>query len=110
MSMKRLTKKQRYWLTHLASWSKTPETLSGYAKRCGLNPQTLYTAKGRLVALGLWTLDGVAVDEPRFVRLPVHAQTRAPSTCQVHLANGARVEVAVGEGGLESLLRTVAAL
>ena len=110
MAVKRVTKKQRYWLAHLASWSKTQETLSGYAKRCGLNPQTLYTAKGRLVALGLWTVDGVGVDESRFVRLQIPAQTHPPSTCQVHLPNGARVEVPIVDGGLESVLRTVAAL
>ena len=110
MTVKRLTKKQRYWLTHLDSWSKSQESLSRYAKRCGLKAQTLYTAKGRLMALGLWTADGAGVDEPRFVRLQVPAGTRAPSTCQIHLPNGVRVDVPVGDGGLESVLRTVAAL
>ena len=110
MAVKRVTKKQRYWLTHLASWSKTQETLGGYAKRCGLKAQTFYAAKGRLMALGLWTPDGAGVEEPRFVRVQVPAGTRAPSTCQIHLPNGARVDVPVGDGGLESVLRTVAAL
>jgi hypothetical protein len=110
MAVKRVTKKQRYWLAHLASWSKTQESLGGYAKRCGLKAQTFYAAKGRLTTLGLWSVDGAGVEEPRFVRVQVPAGTRAPSTCQIHLANGTRVEVPIDDGGLAALLRTVASL
>ncbi len=110
MADKQLTNKQRYWLEHLQSWSRTPESLSEYAKRCGLKAQTLYVAKGRLIALGLWTAQGAGSEERRFVRVQVPAGTRTPSTCQVHFANGARVDVPVDDGGLATVLRTVAAL
>jgi len=62
------------------------------------------------MALGLWTSDGAGLDEPRFVRVQVPAGTRAPSTCQIHLANGTRVDVPIDDGGLAAVLRTVAAL
>ena len=110
MAEQRLTKKQKYWVKHLDCWSHTGESLSGYASRCGLKSQTLYAAKGRLIARGLWTASGMAPQEPRFVRVEVPAVRHVPRTCQVHLPNGARVEVTVGDEGLESVLRSVAAL
>ena len=112
MAEKRLTKKQQYWLGHLESWSKTPQSLSAYAKRCGLNAQTLYVAKGRLVAQGLWPAgadEGTAVAK-RFVRIDVPAGTRSGATCQVHLPNGARVELSLAQTGLDAVLRSAAAL
>ena len=109
---KRLTKKQQYWLDHLESWSRTPQSLSAYAKRCALNAQTLYAAKGRLVSQGLWPARPGAQEQgaKRFVRIDVPAGTRAPAMCQVHLPNGARVELAVDANGFDAVLRSVAAL
>jgi hypothetical protein len=110
MADKQLTNKQRYWLEHLQSWSQTSESLSSYAKRCGLKAQTLYTSKGRLVALGLWPAGEAPPQGPRFVRVNVPGGTRAPVSCQVHLPNGVRVDVPVGDAQLASVLRTAAAL
>ena len=113
MAERRLTKKQRYWLGHLESWSKTPQSLSVYARRCGLNAQTLYVAKGRLVAQGLWPAQAGAANTgaTRFVRIDIPEGTRSSAaTCQVHLPNGARVEVSLASGGLDAVLRSAAAL
>ena len=112
MAQKRLTKKQQDWLGHLESWAKTPQSLSAYAKRCGFKAQTLYAAKGRLVAQGLWPAraDDDGAVAKRFVRVGVPAGTRSAATCQVHLPNGARVELSLGHSGLDAVLRSVAAL
>lgn len=112
MAERRLTKKQQYWLGHLESWSKTPESLSVYARRCGLNAQTLYVAKGRLIAQGAWPVraDGDRSGAKRFVRVDVPAGTRSPATCLVHLPNGTRIELSLATGGLDAVLRSVAAL
>jgi hypothetical protein len=111
MNEKRLTKAQRRWLVRLREWSQSGETLSGYAKRRGLITQTLYTAKGRMVAQGLWPESARAEARPaEFVRINVGAREPAPSQCQVHFPNGTRVEIAVPSSGLESVLRAVAAL
>lgn len=112
MAEKRLTNKQRYWLRHLEAWSKTSESLSDYARRANLKAQTLYVAKGRLVAQGLWSTPGdVELGRaPRFVRVKAPTGTPAAASCQVHLPNGARVDVSLHDTAFEVVLRSVAAL
>ena len=112
MADRRLTKKQQYWLGHLESWSKTPQSLRAYATRCALNAQTFYVARGRLISQGLWPArpGAQARGAKRFVRIAVPAGTRAPAMCQVHLPNGARVELSLDANGLDAVLRSVAAL
>ena len=111
MTQKRLTKKQKYWLEHFRACAASQEALSVYAKRCGLNAQTMYTAKSRLKGLELRDDEGGGTTQaPRFVRVKMRASGSASGQCQVYFANGARVDVSLRDTPLESVLRSVAAL
>ena len=113
MTQKRLTKRQRYWLEHFRACAASQEALSVYAKRCGLNAQTMYAAKSRLKGLGLGLSDdqgGGTTQPPRFVHVKMRASGSASGQCQVYFANGARVEISLRDTPLESVLRSVAAL
>ena len=111
MTQKRLTNRQRYWLEHFRACAASQEALSVYAKRCGLNAQTMYAAKNRLKALQLGDDEGGASTQPpKFVRVKMGASGCASGQCQVYLPNGARVELSLRDTPLESVLRSVAAL
>ena len=111
MTQKRLTKRQRYWLEHFRACANSKEALSVYAKRCGLNAQTMYAAKSRLKGLGLRDDEGGgSTQAPRFVRVKMRAAECSSGHCQVHFPNGARVEIALRDTALESVLRSVASL
>jgi hypothetical protein len=111
MTQKQLTKKQRYWLEHFRACAASREALSVYAKRCGLNAQTMYAAKSRLKGLELRDDEGGSITQsPQFVRVKMRASGSASGQCQVYFANGARVDVSLRDTPLESVLRFVAAL
>ena len=111
MTQKRLTKRQRYWLEHFRACANSKEALSVYAKRCGLNAQTMYAAKSRLKGLQLRDDEGGGTTQPpRFVRVKMRASESTSGQCQVYFPNGTRVEVSLRETPLESVLRSVASL
>lgn len=111
MTQKRLTNKQRYWLEHFRACAASHEALSVYAKRCGLNAQTMYAAKSRLKGLELGDDEGVSTTQSqRFVRVQMRAAPSMPEHCQVHFPNGTRVEIALSDTALDRVLRSVASL
>ena len=50
---KDLTKKQRFWLTHLEACEKSEQSVTSYAAAHGLNRRVLYSWRSRLQRMGL---------------------------------------------------------
>ncbi len=50
---KDLTKKQRFWLTHLEACEKSEQSVTSYAATHGLSRRGLYSGRSRLQRMGL---------------------------------------------------------
>jgi len=92
-----VTKKQRFWLDHLAAWGRGDQNLAGYAASHDLDRQRLYNWKTRLRKLGL--LDVPAKEPSSRDRSPVGMQgRRSPVGDKKTPVRFSRVHLAGGEG------------
>ena len=90
-----LTKRQRFWLSHLEAYSQRGGSLRAYAREHGLSHAALYTAKSDLKRRGAWLGAGTSTSvAPAPKLLPVRITTPAPTAMfRVLLPNGTAVEV-----------------
>ena len=124
-----LTKKQRFWLSHLRACEESGQSKVSYAAAHGLKPKYLYNWKTRLIQVGilpdaLATSVGKPSRTPNPIRKPQRAKTAGLSFTavrvagvtetgiRIHFPNGILLEIGASTESIPSqqLLSLLAAL
>ncbi|HEY5573662.1 MAG TPA: hypothetical protein VIK64_11655 [Anaerolineales bacterium] len=102
----KLTKQQRYWLTHIQASHDNQQSLKVYAREHGLNITSMYDAKKQLKRKGI--LEDTRPQ--RFVRVTTPVVMQPVASCRVLLVNGTVVELSCGIEEIGRVLETAARL
>ena len=102
-----LTRRQRYWLTHLQACTAAGKTIAAYAKEQELQAKSMYAGKKVLVSKGVLP----STDSSPFQRVEV-LDVPVGSEWQIQLPNGVSVAFVspMDAGTLSTVLNTAAAI
>ncbi|MBL1261339.1 MAG: hypothetical protein COB33_012505 [Thiotrichaceae bacterium] len=101
-----LTKRQRYWFTHLQACEASGKSIAAYAKEHGLKDKSMYASKKALISKGV-----LSSTRARFQRVQVDNPVVA-NQWLIQLPNGVSVSFAgaVDERALAAVLNTAAVI
>lgn len=112
-----------FWLDHLKAWKSTGKSMTLYARKHGLNPDSFYYWKKKLRLKGIWDDERQSKPDsknksrrPSFKRVSVipsdNNQTALDMSCQITLPNGVVISLSgsLPSTTLTSMLETAGRL
>ena len=95
--MPQLTKKERYWLSHLTAWRDSGVSITEYTRQHKLTPSGFYEWRKRLAPyLG----DKTTMADSLFVPVELDVSNQSLQALMIYFPNGCRVELPSQHTGL----------